>query len=239
MFSIINRIGNKNPVPSTAADLPKAEEYPGPNAETEMTAAEIQVAKINISLLRMALFLDGSEAVPSEDADACWTRVEEWLLEFEMKHLSMNPVTVSPFSAGTAICLHRDTPTAPSWRYLHESFLILESVKAASLFASVAAKKNPKAGNFSKERANRLKSSAHQIYEGIRDNARTLKLRVSTSGMLTDLIQHALGGCIAGEGGELQAELEKTIDMSDMEVFCGSLMESWEEALEGVLQVKL
>ena len=55
-------------------------------------------------------------------------------------------------------------------------------------------------------------------------------------GALIDLV---LIGEDDSEDGQLRTELEATLDSAALELFCGGLMESWEEGLEGIFAVAI
>jgi N-terminal acetyltransferase B complex non-catalytic subunit len=238
IFRLIRSISLQKP-DSTGFDFPSPEEFTGPEAESEMTAAEMECAKINLGLLKVVTFMSGSKSVTSDDVDGSLAQAEKWLGS-KLKSFSLESNSVSPTSSNTAICLRKEAPSAPSWRYLHEMFLALESLKAISLITSHASKKGSKTVKIAKDRVDRLADLTRQVHESIRANTRTLKSRISESGVLGDLIELVLSGPDGGERGKhLRSELEKTLDLPALELFCGSLMESWEEGLNGVLEVSL
>jgi N-terminal acetyltransferase B complex non-catalytic subunit len=93
-----------------------------------------------------------------------------------------------------------------------------------------------------------LSKLALSIVEEIKTQTRTLKSNLSASGLLGQLVDVATNGPglqQAKEGDEtpedeklrLSRRIEELVGMSSLELFCGSLMESWEEALDGVLTV--
>lgn len=215
-------------------DLPALEDVVGPDAESEMTAAEIERTEVHLNLLKTTSFLSGSKSITSEDVDRCLSEIEEWLAS-KSKYLSASLVS------DTAISLESNTPSAPSWKYFHETFTIFESLKAIYQLASVSSRKAPKSAKLPKDRIEKLVDLAREIYESIRSTTRTLKSHISESGMLSTLIDLVLTGKDGNEeeGKQLRTELENTLDIPALELFCGSLMESWEEALDGVLGVTL
>lgn len=203
-----------------------------------MTATEREVAKVNYYLLNLALFMAGSTSV-AENVETCLAVVEEWL-GLKLKALALDDKKTSQIITDTGICVGTDTPAAPSWRYLHEVFLTLESVKAVACLAFLATKKGTKVAKLPKERVETLAGLAPQVYESVRQNTRALKSRISECGILGNMVEFVLSGPGKGdEGKQLRAELEKTLNMSELELFCGTLMESWEEGLEGVMDVLL
>ncbi|PYH93734.1 putative cytoskeleton organization protein [Aspergillus ellipticus CBS 707.79] len=236
LFGLLKSMVAQKPV-SVEPELPGLEDIVGPEAEAEMTPAEIESAKINLSLLTLTLFANGSKSVSSEQADGCLTLVEEWL-DSKLKGVAVNDANVSPVMSTTAICLGGDVPTAPSWRYLHDLFILLDSLKALSLLSSIALRKGSKS-KLSKERVEKLADSMRQVHQNVRTNIRALKSHISAPGVLGSLIDLVVAGPGSEDGPQLRAELDKTLDMSTLEVFCGELMESWEEGLNGLFAVTL
>ena len=86
-----------------------------------------------------------------------------------------------------------------------------------------------------------LKEVATKLQEKVKSNTRTLRSYVIGSGILgalTDLIFQQIQEDSTEASSKLAEELEQTLDASDVEVFCGELLESGEEALGGVLSLK-
>lgn len=223
----------------TDIDFLSPEFFTSEEAQLEMTTTEMEGARINLSLLKVVAFMGGSKAVTSEEVESYLAQAEEWL-GTKLKDLSLdNNNNNSPILKTTATCLHPGTPSAPSWTYLHEMFTTLESLKAISLIISVSSKKGSKSTKLPKDRVDRLSGLIRQAHESIRANTRILKSRISEPGVLGHLIELVLSGPDGEQGKELRAELEKTLDTSALELFCGSLKESWDEGLDGVMEVSL
>ncbi|KAB8246836.1 N-acetyltransferase B complex non catalytic subunit-domain-containing protein [Aspergillus flavus] len=238
LFSTLKNMTVQKPV-SVEPNLPSPKDFVGSEASSEMTSSEIESAKINLSLLKVATFLNGSKSVAAEEVDSCLTQVEEWLCS-KSKDLDMNGPKISQLVSETAVPLRRHEASAPTWRSFHDLYLIMESLKALSLITSIASKKTTKAAKLPKDRIQRLADSTRQVYESLRANARALKSAISEPGVLGSLVDLVVGGSDDGEDGtQLRAELDKTFDTAAVEMFCGELMESWEEGLDGLLRVSL
>lgn len=237
LFILLKNIALQKPA-GPEADIPALEELVGSAPESEMTPTEIEMAKIHLALLKITYFVNGSKSVPAADVESLLNQVEEWLASTS-KSLSSEADNGPAAFAGTTITVHSEKPSAPSWLYLHRSFSVLETLRAISLLLSVSAKKTSKAAKIPKERSDRLSAATRQAHETIRSNTRALKSRISEPGVLGALIDLVTTGA-AGETGEaLQTELENTLDTAALEVYAGSLMESWEEGLDGVLSVSV
>jgi N-terminal acetyltransferase B complex non-catalytic subunit len=220
-------------------DLPSLESLSISETENDQTAAEKESVKIHTDLLRVATFMAGSKLTASEQVDAALGRVGDFL-ESKKKDLTLSETATSQLIASTAVFLEADTPAGPTWKYLHSTFVLLETIKALSQLLALAVKKGAKSAKLPKERVERLSILVSEIYELVRSNTRALKQRVSASGVLTSLVDLVIqGDQPAKSEKEVQDVLETTLDPSNVEVFCGALMESWEEALVGVIGVKL
>lgn len=231
LFSLLKNIAIQKP-PTSGIDPPSVDDLVG----SDMTAAEVESAKANLNLLKIASFISGSKSVTSEEANKCLAETEEWLVS-KSKHFAS-----STFLSETAISIRSKIPSAPSWRYFHEVFSVLETLKAVSQLASLSSKKASKSAALPKDRVERIVTVTHEIYETIRSSVHTLKSRISESGTLGALIDLVMAGEDGTDGPEdkqLRSELDATLDTSALELFCGSLMESWEENLDGVLKVRL
>ncbi|KAF7592889.1 hypothetical protein BBP40_012301 [Aspergillus hancockii] len=238
LFGALRNMALQKPV-SVDTELPSVEDIVTSNASSEMTASEIESVKVNLSLLKVVLFLNGSKSVTSGEVDSCLTQVEAWLSS-KSKDLASDGTNASPLVSNTAISLQSTEASAPSWKSFHNLYLILETLKAVSLITSFTLRKASKTAELLKDRMGKLLESTRQTHENIRANVRALKSRISEPGVLGSLIDLVVAGTRHGEDGtQLRAELDKTFDMAALEMFCGDLMESWEEGLNGLLHVSL
>lgn len=213
------------------------------NALDDMTQAEKTNAEFHRILLTATLLLSDSKLVPGQDINKVFKQMEEWVSK-TLENVSDDATIL----ADTAIDLPSEGNSKrilPSWQYLHASVSLLETLKVLSLTISLvetSAKKLPKSGaKPTKEVVQRLKEAATKLQEQVKSNTRTLRSNVIGSGVLgalTDLIFQQSQEDSTGASSELAEELEQTLDASDVEVFCGELLESWEEALGGVLSLK-
>ncbi|KAF9884168.1 hypothetical protein FE257_002226 [Aspergillus nanangensis] len=237
LFTVLRSISLQKSV--SDMEIPSLEDVIDSGAASEMTGAEIESAKVNINLLKLVKYLSGSKSISCEQAEGFLDEVQNWL-DCKAKELGMNNSKVSPLMSTTAISLQPTTPLAPSWKTFHTLYLSFECLKAVSGVSAIALKKGSKAAKLPKERVERLVNTMRQVDGDIRSNIRALKSRLSESGVLGSLIDLVVGGEGNGEDGpQLRDEIEKTLDMSSLELFCGELMESWEEGLGGVLAVRL
>ena len=227
LFGLLKDLASQKPV-SVEAALPSLDEILGSDAASEMTPPEIEATKNNMNLLKLASHLGGSKSITAEEVEGCLKQLEEWL-DSKLQQIASNGDKLSPLVSNTAIFLQPGSLSAPSWRFFHESFLILESLRALSQITTIALKKGSKS-KLPKDRVEKLASSVRHAHDCIRANVRSLKL--SEPGMLSGLIDLVLGGT-ARDG------LEKTLDVPALEILCGELMESWEEGLDGMLAVTL
>lgn len=198
-----------------------------------MTPAEKHNAGIHTVLLKAVLLLSDANSIPGQDIDKLLKQAEEWLLQTLPSISSENTLDDITISIPSDKKLR-----VPSWLFFHNNYSIVETVKALWLLLSVAkSKKSPKGGaRPSKESVERLSDLVNQVLEAIKTTTKSLRSNVMGSGVLgsmTDLIFQK--DSQDEEVSELQKELEESLDSSAVEVFCGELMESWEEALGGIM----
>lgn len=220
-------------------DLPSLETLSISESENDLTDTEKESVKIHADLLKVATFMAGSKLTSSEQVDSALGRIEQFM-DLKKKDLTLNKAGTSPLIASTAVFLGTDSGAVPSWKYFHNSFTLLETIKALSQLVGLASKKGAKTTKLPKERVERLSTLVSEIYDLVRSNTRSLKQSVSASGVLSTLVDLVIQGeQFSKSEKKVQDILESTLDPSNVELFCGSLMESWEEALDGVMGVKL
>ncbi|KAI9368067.1 N-acetyltransferase B complex non catalytic subunit-domain-containing protein [Aspergillus egyptiacus] len=239
LFGLLKDLAFQRPI-TAVPEVPRFEDLVGENAESELTPSEIDSTRINVSLLKLAVYLTGSKSVTSEQIDESLSQVEVWL-DSKLKSFAMDDATVSPVVSETAIfSSSSDVPYAPTWQFFHVIYSSLESLKALVSLCTVATKKGTKGARLPKDRVDNFLDSARKVHQAILANVRALKKQVTESGKLGSLVDLVMTGSSTGEDGpQLRGELEKTFDTSSLELFCGELMESWEEGLAGVLAVRL
>jgi N-terminal acetyltransferase B complex non-catalytic subunit len=220
-------------------DLPSLETLSISETQNEQTHVEKESAKMHADLLRVATFMAGSKLTTSQQVDAALGRVEEFL-DLKKKDLTLDETGTSPLITSTAVFLEGNSPAGPTWKYLHSVFVLLETIKALSQMVGLASKKGAKSAKLPKERVERLSTLVSEVYELVRANTRAMKQRVSASGVLSTLVDLVIQGDQSAKSEkDVQDIVETTLDPANVELFCGSLKESWEEALDGVLGVKL
>ncbi|KMP09176.1 hypothetical protein CIHG_03505 [Coccidioides immitis H538.4] len=222
-------LGQVNNLAGSHLDLP----------DSELTPTEIDNIKIHHLTIKLISALS-QKPTPSDTAsiDATSSEIEAWLSD---KVSSMSASNITDIQ-GTINLTPSDPSTsspAPSWVYLHANISLLETLKAISLFVSSqtqAKAKSKSSGSIPKEKLESLKALTKKLADIITMNTRILKTRIAESGMLGQLVSIVTTGPSGNTDG-LSAEIEEMIDTSSLELFCGSLMESWDEALDGVLLI--
>lgn len=215
------------------------------NTIDDMTSAEKTNAEFHRILLKAILLLSDAKSVPGQDINKVFKQMEEWISK-TLESVSDGAAVFSNTTIGLPSTSEGNSKRVlPSWQYLHASVLLLETLKVLSSTTSLvetSAKKLPKSGaKPSKEVVQGLKEAANKLQEKVKSNTRTLRSSVIGSGVLgamTDLIFQQSQMDSTEASNELAEELEQTLDASGVEVFCGELLESWEEALGGVLSLK-
>ncbi|EEH47984.2 uncharacterized protein PADG_04068 [Paracoccidioides brasiliensis Pb18] len=220
---------------------------------TELTPAEIENANIHLTLLKVLATLTTDttfkqSSTPGTSITTHFTTLEDFLTQ---KSTTLTPSTaILP----TTITLSLNS-SAPSWLYLHNTISLLETLKAVTLFITyISTSKAKLPAALAKlvpttEKLESLTNLVRQIVEIIQNNTRFLKMQIAESGMLGELVEWVTGGydcektfSLGGQGGQggkevgvVRREIEELMDTASLELFCGSLMESWDEALDGVL----
>ncbi|KAJ5647149.1 hypothetical protein N7490_003521 [Penicillium lividum] len=237
LFSVLKGISIQKPL-TREADLPDLNAL-SISDTSDQTEAEKENSKIHAEMLKVATYMAGSKLTTAEQADKALGELEDWLNSKKIE-LTLNESQVSRLIISTGVYLLPDDPTAATWEYLHSIFTLLETLKAASQLATLASRKASKSVKLPKERVERVADLVPQVYELVRLNTRALKQRISRSGVLSTMVDLVVQGPSSSpHSKELEAALNATLDMSDLELFSGSLMESWEEALDGVMGVRL
>lgn len=140
----------------------------------------------------------------------------------------------------------------PGWEYLHASFTQMELVTVVNAFVAwfdrqMKGKSKRQAergvGGLKKEDVDELRKVVVDVYDSTKENARSVKKGLTEGGVLGKLIDVALARdqtgwegwredleMLCGEGEDLEVQIETR---------CGKWMESWEDAVEGVLVVNL
>ncbi|KAL5003894.1 N-acetyltransferase B complex non catalytic subunit-domain-containing protein [Aspergillus recurvatus] len=238
LWGLLKDLAAQKPI-SAMPEIPKIDNLVGSSAESEMTVPEIECTRTNLSLLRLAVYLSGSKSITSEQVDESLGQLEGWL-NSKLEALATDGNCVSPIMSQTAIFLQSDAPYAPTWQFFHGIFTILDSVKGLVSLCSIASKKGSKGAKLPKDRVESLLDLGRKVHQGAHANIRALKEQVSESGKLGSLMDLVVAGKGTGEdGAQLRGELEKTLDTSSLELFCGELMESWDEALGGALAIRM
>jgi len=181
---------------------------------------------------------------PQETFDQSLDKMCDWLSEAIQTYAPDTPDTSLPGPDDHFIVLH--DIKLPSWRYMHTSFTLLETLQALSLFLTAQSKNqkpkktnaNPTTAVPSKGQITKLQDLVTHAEKAVHADAKRLKQQINTSGVLGKLLDVSLG---RGDGGddELAAQLERVCDEAQAETVCGRMKEAWEDALDGILAVKV
>lgn len=234
LFSLLKDLALRKPL-AEDPDLPNLQGLSLSEDKSDQTEDEKEATGIHRELFEAAVYIAGSKTTSVERADNALVTVADYL-ESKKKDLSLSDAKSSPFMIATALCLEPGVPLAPTWRYLHSTFTLLETLKVVSQLASL---KVPTMSKLSKDHVQRLSTLAGEIFELVMSNTRAMKQHLSAPGVLGKLIDLVMHGDPSDRYGQnLQIALDFAMDESAVELFVGSLMESWEEALDGALKVK-
>ncbi|CAI7565238.1 unnamed protein product [Penicillium glandicola] len=237
LFSVLESIGSQKPV-VLKLELPDIGGLSLSQTNSDHTDAERDAAKIHIELLKVAMFMAGSKAHTSSEIETALGEIEDWLkakrsdLALEDNNKSLIMRTTIEFTPGT--------PGAPTWEYFHAIWTLVETLKALWNMFDLDSRKTVKTAKLPAEQMKRLNTLVREVFEDVRSNTRSLKQSLTESATLSTLIDMVKRGDSTDEYEKpLQEVLEKALDESALELFCGELRESWEEALDGVLAARL
>ena len=127
----------------------------------------------------------------------------------------------------------------PHGAYLHSAFCSLEVCKGVITFLDTFVANNKQfKQSLPKEQAMSLRKSTDELYQFIRTDATKIKDHLSKNSASTQLVE-VLGGREEGETDRIGEEISSLIDTPWTERFGLDLVESWQDAIDGVLQVKI
>ncbi|KAF3481657.1 uncharacterized protein GIQ15_04416 [Arthroderma uncinatum] len=209
------------------------------SAASELTQAEIENTKIHLLLLKGLSVFTGETPSDSSTVNNILSKIDSYL-EGRLKSL-VNPDFTRN---GTIDLTPNSSPAspAPSWIFLHGAILLLETLKAISLFIPFINKNKSFSSGDAKAKLEALKAGVKSASNEVKVQCQGLKMRISSSGMLghlVDIVSMRPGGKAAESKGSLSldTEIEGLMDAASLELFCGSLMESWDDALDGVISI--
>jgi N-terminal acetyltransferase B complex non-catalytic subunit len=215
----------------------------------ELTDVESDNLKVHISLANAAVAMKHPSESESAGLNQHITDIENWLREESRNAENIPWVDAESKNEsytshlGSSIMVH-----APSWTYLHWAFSLLETLQGISLIlATLNTKSKAKpnksksqAGPISKDKIADMQKLVEQVETCVHDSARKLKSELNAPGILGKLMDVGLGR--DEEKDELSPVgkvLEGLADVTSFEVLCGDMRESWEDALDGILAVKV
>lgn len=132
----------------------------------------------------------------------------------------------------------------PTWQDIHYSLTQLETLQTLAHFLSIVRKKS-KSGKskasttVSQETIGEIQTLVVSLESQIHAHTRDIKAQINESGVLGKLID--VGMARESELGleQLESLMEKTANEIAVEMVCGDLKDSWDDALDGVLGVKV
>jgi N-terminal acetyltransferase B complex non-catalytic subunit len=216
-------------------------------AKDQLTDAERSYALLHSHLGR-TITVRLQQSLPTGKAESDKAKFDDALQQVQ-RWLSDRAKQCSDPGTEDNVIVIGGTPIAPTWRYLHSAFSVLESLQSIALFLAAQPKasktKSKSKGSLSiaADQQKSLLDSIAQIEKGIHDSAQTLKSNLNASGVLGQLTDTVFGRGAENER-DLHAvfgkELEQLPDAETVvEQFCGELRESWEDALDGILSIRV
>jgi N-terminal acetyltransferase B complex non-catalytic subunit len=133
----------------------------------------------------------------------------------------------------------------PTWTHVHTCLTQLETLQLVSMLVAVLALK-AKAGKgkgvvVPKEKVAELGALVSQAENAIHGNAKAMKEHINAPGVLGQLVDLGMARVSGGKSEltVLEGILDNICDEVTIETICGRWKESWEDALDGVLAVKV
>jgi N-terminal acetyltransferase B complex non-catalytic subunit len=238
------------------------------SARPELTDAEAFSCKLHSYLGKaMTLRLQHSSAPVNSAAESAHTtfndsvrQMENWLKE------TVSKGNEDPSESSSGVIFIEGQPLAPSWQYLHAAFSTLESLQSISLFLhsqtpipkskpnSSTIKQNTNAFTVPATQRSQMQASVLQAEKAIHASALRLKENLASSGILGNLIDTVFARSpppgssssttttttTTSGSNALGSALDRLPDAESVaEGFCGELRESWEDALQGILGVRV
>ncbi|CAG7923447.1 unnamed protein product [Penicillium olsonii] len=238
LFSVLASIGSQKPV-DLSLELPAIGDLSLSEADSDQTVAEIGASKVHLELLKVALFMAGSKTYTTSQIDNALAQMEEWL-KSQKQTLALDETKKSVLVDKTTIEFVPGTPAAPTWEYFHAIWTLVETLQATWKVIELDSRKSLKTSKLPVETVRRIEALVLEVFEHVRSNTRALKQGLTETATLSTLIDLVNQGDAGSEYQKpLQDALEGMVDNSALEVFCGELRESWEEALDGVLSAKI
>lgn len=250
LFNLLDDNSSQKKLP-VANDLPVFDDLNPADLQSELTSAEIESLKVQLNLLKTTLSISNGSSKkktpPSPEINDFIAEITEWLTN---KSASLTSQISASYETMPISRRQSSVSSAPTWIYFHSNITLLETLKAIKLFTIFVTK--AKSLQASSQLQN-LEPLIQQIIEKIKSKTQELKAQIATSGILGDLVSLVMGNHDdepdSSEDTEqsndnkhaparfvnISAVAEELMDVASLELFFGSLMDSWDEALDGVL----
>ncbi|KAL2421185.1 hypothetical protein ABEF95_005400 [Exophiala dermatitidis] len=216
--------------------------------ETGFTTAEKESFEYHQILARIAVLAkDGPTAAAAggpehEQLGELLATLESWLNSGVSKRRNNRDRP----SSGSGAMLAGTGIEIPTWETLHTSLTELETLQIIAMTLAVLAAANKKSKSKSKasvavsrDTLVKLQKLVVDMEDTIHQEARDLKANVNAPGVLGKLVDLGLARDEDSELAGLADVLDKLCDEVTMETICGRIKDSWDDALDGVLAVKV
>lgn len=202
----------------------------GADRRTELTEAEVSSFECHQILAEAAVLAKEGTASTTDDMPRLLGKLKSWMTARLTERKTRRP--------GSALA---DIPI-PTWKDLHTSLTELETLQAIAMLLALLGKRpksKSKASAVSQESLTALQNQVMEIERAVHDDARDLKRQINAPGVLGKLVDLGMARDETGGLPELAGLLEELCDEATMETICGHMKDSWEDALDGVLAVKV
>ena len=215
----------------------------------ELTDVELDNLQVHASLANAAVAMKHPSGQESTSLAQHIADIESWLQGKTSSSKASNEANEGSKTERYVLQFgSSDHLLAPSWTYLHHAFSILETLQGTSLLLAVlnpktktkSARSKVQAGSVDKEKISEMQKLVQEVEAAVHESARKLKRELNASGMLGRLMDIGLGRKEQpDEQSTVGKALEGLADATGLEVLCGDMKESWEDALDGILAVKV
>ncbi|KAI9757114.1 MAG: hypothetical protein M4579_003592 [Chaenotheca gracillima] len=220
-----------------------------PSIHLEMTGSEVEYLQLQWFIASTMTFLQDSSMATHPSGALQELQKVKACLQSRLEKLESSDVMVG--AAALSVNKH---PVIPIWICLHQAFYLLDELKFVIALLRFITKKISKSTSSAQQKdevrkiATEIDKLVEQIYKRLRSQAEATKSRLSESGVVgafvdavfdRDLVNIKEDSETGGDQGPLGKALEELLGEPRVEMCASRILESGQEALDGILRVKL
>ncbi|KZF24609.1 hypothetical protein L228DRAFT_281666 [Xylona heveae TC161] len=228
------------------------------NAEAELTSFEAASLNIQWTLLKVLVTLksgsgNNGPAKPDSPIARELGEIKQWLSE-KLDKLRTSSTITALENLGINGNTNKAKLLLPDWTFFHESFTTLEAIKAIHSFVQSTSKSKALKAQVPKDLLQSIGVLVEQVFAEIRTRAINLRNSLTNSSALGALVEATFERPVSGDANatasdnntqSFQSEFTESLhkiykDQPRAEsTLFGKVIESWIDALDGVLLIKL